>query len=75
MHRPITRVFIVDGAEKAEDINVTLTRNQIDVMGGNDDAHNFFELIPLRNIGKNLQFELQLKKPLIDSFKTHDQVK
>ena len=74
VHRPITRVFIVDGTKNAEDINVTLTRNQFDVMGVKD-AHDFFELILLGNSRKNLQFELQLKKPLIDSFKTHDQVR
>lgn len=74
VHSPITRVFIVDGAKRAEDINVTLTRAQF--AGGLAflQAHDFFELFPLRNSRGNIQFELQLKKPLIDKFKAHDQV-
>ena len=74
VHSPITRVFIVDGAKRAEDINVTLTRAQFDGLAFYQ-AHDFFELFPLRNSGRNIQFELQLKKPLIDKFKAHDQVK
>merc|ERR1740129_2555001 len=38
------------------------------------DAHDFFELFPLKNSGSSIQFELQLKKPLIDKFKAHDQI-
>ena len=73
VHSSITRVFIVDGAKRAKDINVTLTRAQFD--GPYYHAHNFFELFPLKDSGTNIQFELQLKKPLIDKFKAHDQVK
>ena len=72
--RPITRVFIVDGVRRAKDINVTLIRSQIEGLAFND-AHDFFKLIRLQNIGKNVQFELQLKKPLIDKFKAQDPVK
>ena len=63
----------MDGAKRAKDINVTLTRAQFD--GPYYHAHNFFELLPLEDSGTNIQFELQLKKPLIDKFKAHDQVK
>jgi len=72
VHSSITRVFIVDGAKRAKDINVTLTRAQFD--GPYYHAHNFFELFPLKDSGTNIQFELQLKKPLIDKFKAHDQI-
>ena len=73
VHRPITRVFIVDGVTRAKDLNVTLIKSPIEGSAFHD-AHDFFKLIPLRNIGKNIQFELQLKKPLFDKFKAHDQV-
>ena len=73
VHSPITRIYIVDGAKRAEDINVTLTRVPR-IIGPFHDAHDFFELFPLRNSGSNIQYELQLRKPLIDKFKAHDQV-
>ena len=73
VHSPITRVFIVDGAKRAEDINVTLTRSQFDGFAIYH-AHDFFELYPLKHSGNNIQYELQLKKPLVDKFKAHDQV-
>ena len=63
----------MDGAKRAEDINVTLTRVPR-IIGPFHDAHDFFELFPLRNSGSNIQYELQLRKPLIDKFKAHDQV-
>ena len=73
VHSPITRVFIVDGAKRAEDINVTLTRTRFDGFAIYH-AHDFFELFPLEHSRNNIQYELQLKKPLIDKFKAHDQV-
>ena len=73
VHSPITRIYIVDGAKRAEDINVTLARVSRNI-GPFHDAHDFFELFPLRNSGSNIQYELQLRKPLIDKFKAHDQV-
>ena len=72
VHSPITRVYIVDGAKRPEDINVTLTRASFE--GPFYFAHDYFELYPLKDKGSHLQFELQLKKPLIDKFKAHDQV-
>jgi len=73
VHSPITRVFIVDGAKRAEDINVTLTRTRFDGFAIYH-AHDFFELFPLEHSRNNIQYELQLKKPLIDKFKAHDQI-
>ena len=72
--RPITRVFIVDGVGRAKDINVTLIKSPFEGLAFYD-AHDFFKLIQLKNIRQNIQFEIQLKKPLIDKFKAHDQVK
>jgi len=73
VHSPITRVYIVDGVKRRENINVTLER-VTSIVGPFHDAHNYFGLIKLANSGSNIQYELVLKKQLLNNFNPHDQV-
>ena len=66
-------VYIVDGAKRADSINVTLSR-VTSIIGPFHDAHEFFGLFPLKNHGNNIQYELFLKRSLLHSFKPHDQI-
>ena len=69
----ILAVYIVDGAKRADSINVTLSR-VTSIIGPFHDAHEFFGLFPLKNHGNNIQYELFLKRSLLHSFKPHDQI-
>ena len=66
-------MYIVDGAKRADSINVTLSR-VTSIIGPFHDAHEFFGLFPLKNHGNNIQYELFLKRSLLHSFKPHDQI-
>ena len=66
-------MYIVDGVKRRENINVTLER-VTSIVGPFHDAHNYFGLIKLANSGSNIQYELVLKKQLLNNFNPHDQV-
>jgi len=69
----ITRVYIIDGVSRSQNISVTLER-VTSIVGPFHDAHNYFDLLKLANDRKNLQYELFLKKQLLNNFRPHDQV-
>ena len=72
VNKEITRVYIINAAER-ENINVTIDR-VTSIVGPFHDAHEYFGLFPLKNRGQDKQYELFLKKPLLNHFNEHDQV-
>jgi len=73
VNTPITRVFIVDGVARKDNLDVKVVRVS-NILGPFHDAHDYFDLFPLKNSGKNVQYELFLKKPLLKNFKVFDQI-
>ena len=71
VNKDITRVSIIEGADR-DDINVTIDR-VTSIVGPFHDAHEYFGLFPLKNRGRNKEYELFLKKPLLNNFQEHDQ--
>ena len=66
-------MYIIDGVSRSQNISVTLER-VTSIVGPFHDAHNYFDLLKLANDRKNLQYELFLKKQLLNNFRPHDQV-
>ena len=63
----------MDGVARKDNLDVKVVRVS-NILGPFHDAHDYFDLFPLKNSGKNVQYELYLKKPLLKNFKVFDQV-
>ena len=74
MNTPVLRVYVVDtNPNDHENITVFTARVTSQVLAFKD-GHDYFGLKRLKNRKRDLQYELYLKKPLLDGLNANDQV-